>query len=137
MSFETQAIYEPLKKLFGFNKNKPQSIDVCTDLLHHYLFANRIITSEEFKKALLNQTFFDFDNDTFNIVYKNTSRIFWEIDDKNVFEKLIESKNFDEKIEIVSMHQTISGKFLVIFKYKRGNVFEDLNSKLKIHTNFS
>lgn len=137
MSFETQAIYEPLKKLFGFNKNKPQSIDVCTDLLHHYLFANRIITSEEFKKALLNQTFFDFDNDTFNLVYKNSNRIFREINDKKVFEKLIESKNFDEKIDIISLQQSIHWNFLVVFKYKKWNVFEGFNSKLKIHTSWA
>ncbi|MEI6671940.1 MAG: hypothetical protein WCL02_00825 [bacterium] len=46
MSFETQAIYAPLKKLFGLYKNKAQSIDACTELLHHYLLANHITTTE-------------------------------------------------------------------------------------------
>lgn len=137
MSFETQAIYEPLKKLFGLNSNKPKSIDFSADLLHHYLLANHITTPEWFKEALLNQTFFDFDNDTFNLVYKNSNRIFREINDKKVFEKLIESKTFDEKIDIISFQQTIHGKFLAIFKYKKWNVFEWLKSKLKIHTSFS
>ena len=137
MSFETQAIYEPLNKLFGLHKNKPQSTIFCTDILHHYLVANHIITPEEFKEALLNQTFFDFDNDTFNLVYKNSNYIFREINDKKVFEKLIESKNFDEKIDVVSFQQTIHWEFLVVFKYKKWNIFEWLKSKLKIHTNFS
>ncbi|MEI6773792.1 MAG: hypothetical protein WCL18_03045 [bacterium] len=119
MSFETQAIYEPLKKLFGLHKRKSQSIAFCTDVLQHYLFGNRIITSEKFKEMLLNQTFFDFDNDTFNLVYKISNRIFWEINDKKVFEKLIESKNFDEKIEIISLQQTLHGNFLAVFKYKK------------------
>ncbi len=137
MSFETQAIYAPLKKLFGLYRNKAQSIVFCADLLHHYLSANRISNADELKETLLNQTFFDFDNDTFNLVYKNSSRIFWEINNKKVFEKLIESKKFDEKIDIVSLQQTVHWAFLAIFKYKKWNVFGWLNSKIKIHTNFS
>lgn len=137
MSFETQAIYEPLKKLFGGYQDTPPTIESCETTLHHYLHANRIKTPEGFKEALLNQAFFAFDNDTFNIVYKNTSRIFREIDNKKVFEKLVESKNFDDKIEVISIQQDSHGKFLAVFKYKRGNIFEDLGEKLKIHTNFS
>ena len=137
MSFETQAIYEPLKKLFGFNKKKPQSLAACKDLLHHYLSAHRITTSEELKETLLNQTFFDFDNDTFNLVYKNSNHIFRKIDNKKIFEKLIQSKNFDEKIDVISIQWSDDGKFSVIFKYKWWNVFEDLDSKFIIHTNFS
>ncbi|EKD25143.1 MAG: hypothetical protein ACD_80C00113G0011 [uncultured bacterium (gcode 4)] len=137
MSFETQAIYEPLKKLFGWYRNKPKSLEVCHELFHHYLIANRITTPEDIKEALLNQTFFDFDNDTFNLVYKNSNRIFWEINNKKVFKKLIESKNFDEKIDIISFQQDAHDNFLVVFKYKKWNVFEGFTSKLKIHTNFS
>lgn len=137
MSFETQAIYEPLKKLFGGYQDTPLTIEACETILHHYLHANHITTPTWLKEALLNQAFFSFDNDTFNIVYKNTNRIFRQIDDKKVFEKLVESKNFDEKIEVISIQQNGQGKFLAIFKYKRGNIFEDLDSKFKIHTNFS
>jgi len=137
MSFETQAIYEPLKKLFGWYRSKPKSLEICTELFHHYLKANHISTPEEIKETLLNQTFFDFDNDTFNLVYKNSDRIFWEINNKKVFEKLIESKNFDEKIDIISLQQDAHNNFLVVFKYKKWKVFEGLKSKLKIHTSFS
>jgi hypothetical protein len=76
MSFETQAIYEPLKKLLGFNKGKKKSIKDCEIILKHYLQANNIQTAKEFKETLLNQTFYDFDNDTFNLVYKNANRVF-------------------------------------------------------------
>lgn len=119
MSFETQAIYEPLKKLFGGYKNKPKSLEICSELFHNYLKANHISTPEDIKEVLLNQTFFDFDNDTFNLVYKNSNRIFWEINDKKVFEKLISSKNFDEKIDIVSLQQGAHNNFVAIFKYKK------------------
>lgn len=136
MSFETQAIYQPLKKLFNLT-NKTQSLDICSDLLHHYISANRITTPEEFKETLLNQTFFEFDNDTFNLVYKNSNRIFRKLNNKKVFEKLIESKGFDEKIEVISIQWTNDGTFSVIFKYKWWNVFEELDSKFAIHTNFS
>lgn len=137
MSFETQAIYEPLKKLFGWNKKKVQSLATYSDLLYYYLVANHITSAECFKETLLNQTFFDFDNDVFNLVYKNSNRIFWEIDNKKIFEKLIETESFDEKIDVISIQQYANGKFLAIFKYKKWNIFKGLKSKMKIHTNFS
>lgn len=137
MSFETQAIYEPLRKLFGFNKNKKKSIKECDSILKYYLLANKINTAQEFKEILLSQTFYDLDNDTFNLVYKNTNRIFWKIQDKKVFEKLINTKNFDEKIHVISIEQNMNWNFCAIIKYKEWNVFGNLNSKLKIHTSFS
>jgi len=67
---------------------------------------------------LLSQTFYDFDNDTFDLVYKNANRIFWKIQDKKVFEKLIETKNFDKKIEIISIEESIDKEFFATMKYK-------------------
>ena len=137
MSFETQAIYVPLRKLFWLHKDKHLSVVFCSDILHHYLSANKITSPEWLKEALLNQAFFDFDNDTFDLVYNNSNSIFREINSKSVFEDLIASKKFDEKIEVVSLQQTINGDFLAVFKYKQGNVFESFDGKIKIHTNFS
>jgi len=137
MSFETQAIYEPLRKLLGFNRNKKKCIKDCESTLKHYLLANKIKTEQEFKEILLSQTFYDFDNDTFDLVYKNANRIFRKIQNKKVFEKLIETKNFDEKIQVMSIKQNMNWEFCAIIKYKEGNVFDNLNSKLKMHTNFS
>jgi hypothetical protein len=131
MSFETQAIYEPLKKLFWLRSQKNSSIDIYTELLQHYISANRITSPHEFKETLLSQTFFDFDNDTFKLVYNNSDRIFREINNKEVFEKLIERKCFDEKIDIISFQQDTTWDFLVVFKYKKWEVLKDLivNSK--------
>lgn len=137
MSFETQAIYEPLRKLLGFNRNKKKCIKDCESTLKHYLLANKIKTEQEFKEILLSQTFYDFDNDTFDLVYKNANRIFRKIQNKKVFEKLIKTKNFDEKIQVMSIKQNMNWEFCAIIKYKEGNVFDNLNSKLKMHTNFS
>lgn len=137
MSFETQAIYEPLKKLFKCEKNKESKIKFCKDTLKHYLSANKIWNAKDFKKELLNQTFFGIDSDTFNMIYKNTGSISRKIEDKDVFEKLIQTKWFDEKIEVINIEQDISWNFCAIFKYKEWNIFSDLESKLKIHTNFS
>lgn len=137
MSFETQAIYEPLRKLFGLNRGRKKSIKECDAILRHYLLANKIKTSKEFKETLLSQTFYDFDNDTFNLVYKNTNRIFWKIQDKKMFEKLIETKKFDEKIQVISISQTIDWEFCAIIKYKEWNIFGNIDSKFKIHSSFS
>lgn len=137
MSFETQAIYEPLKKLFGFNRNKKKSINECDIIIKHYLLANKINTEQEFKEALLSQTFYDFDNDTFDLVYKNTNRIFRKIQDKKVFEKLVDTKKFDERIQVISINQTMNWEFCAIIKYKEWNIFGNLNSKLTMHTDFS
>ena len=86
---------------------------------------------------LLSQTFYDFDNDTFDLVYKNANRIFRKIEDKKVFEKLIDTKNFDEKIQVISINQNMNWGFCAMIKYKEGNVFGNLNSKIKVHANFS
>jgi len=107
MSFETQAIYEPLRKLFGINKTPKKTIKDCEILLNHYLKANKIQNAKDFKEMLLSQTFYDFDNDTFDLVYKNASRLQREIQDKKVFQKLAETNSFDEKIQVISIEQNI------------------------------
>lgn len=135
MSFETQAIYEPLRKLFGINRKQKKSIKDCEIILNHYLTANKVQTPQDFKEQLLSQTFYDFDNDTFDLIYKNANRIFWKIEDKKVFEKLIETKNFDEKIDIISIQESIDWEFFATIKYKWWNIFKNLNGKLKIETN--
>lgn len=137
MSFETQAIYEPLKKLFKCEKYKKIEIKFCKETMEHYLLANNITNAKSFKKELLNQTFFGMDSDTFNMVYKNTWSISWEIQDKEVFEKLIKTKDFDKKIEVLKIEQDTSWNFCAVFKYKEWNIFSELESKLKIHNNFS
>lgn len=137
MSFETQAIYEPLRKLLGFNRNKKNSIKDCEIILWHYLFANKINNAKEFKEALLNQTFYDFDNDTFNLVYKNASRIFWKIQDKDVFEKLVEAEHFDDKINVISIDQDTNWNFCAVIKYRQWNVFGNLKTKMTVHTSSS
>jgi len=134
MSFETQAIYEPLKKLFS-HKKKFEKINYYEEILKHYLSANKIKTASQFKEALMNQTFFGLDNDTFDLVYKNTETIIWKIQDKKVFEKLIETKDFDEKVEIISIEESIDWIFFATIKYKWWDVFKNFNSKLEIDTN--
>ncbi len=134
MSFETQAIYEPLRKLFWFNRGKKKSVKECEDILKHYLIANKINTAQEFKEMLLSQTFYDFDNDTFDLVYKNANRIFRKIQDKKVFENLIEMKKFDEKIDVISIEESIDWNFSVVMKYKWWNVFKNITWKFEIWT---
>jgi len=134
MSFETQAIYEPLRKLFGINRKQKKSIKDCEIILNHYLTANKIQTAKDFKEQLLSQTFYDFDNDTFDLIYKNANRIFWKIQDKKVFEKLIETKNFDEKIEVISIEKNTNWYFSVIMRYIWWNIFDNIKGKFKIHT---
>lgn len=133
MSFETQAIYEPLRKLLWFNRKK-KSIKECEIILKNYLYTNKINNPQEFKEALLSQTFYEFDNDTFNLIYKNAYRVFWKIQDKKVFEKLVNTKKFDDKIQVISIDQNMNWSFCAIIKYKQWNVFGNFKSKLKFYT---
>jgi hypothetical protein len=46
------------------------------------------------------------DNDTFDLIYKNTSNIVWSLNDKEAYQKLTESKKFNEKVSVISLQET-------------------------------
>jgi len=89
-SFESQALYLPLIQILHF-KEKNNSIEKSQKYLDLFLEKNKIKNIKELKNKLLNTCFHNFSDDIFNIVYNNSNNVVWEIEDKKVFESLIDS----------------------------------------------
>jgi GTP pyrophosphokinase len=117
MSFETQAIYEPLKKIFDCDQDP--DIQICKTSLKNFLKQHNIQTAQKLQETLYKQSLYDIDRDTFDIVYKHTDTIVWKIEDKEMYLKLVNTKDFDEKVEVISIEQDLDGKFCSTFKYKK------------------
>ncbi len=135
MAFETQAIYRPLQKVLECN-------DFYTPIperwkkLKVFLKKHKITNESNFKETLYNQTFSNFDDEIFNMVYAHTTSVTWKIEDKEMYIKFIETEDFDEKVEVLSLEQDSEGKFKCIFRYRKWQVYDGKNWKFTIENNF-
>lgn len=120
-SFETQALYNPLKKIIWLN-NKKFVYSEIWNRFTNYIKKNKIYNVEDLKMNLYKITFDDIDSYNFELFYHNSNNIVWKIEDKKMFENLIENNYFDSKIEIISFTQTVNWKFSCLFKYKEGKI---------------
>jgi len=123
-SFESQALYLPLMNILKFNE-KWISIESSQKYFKSYLEKNSIKNSKDLKKHLLNTCFHDFSENIFDIVYNNSSNVVWEIEDKKVFDSLVESGWFDtESVDIKKIESDWKTKFKVFFIYNSGSTFD-------------
>ena len=132
MTFETQAIYEPLKEILYCN---PQDIciDKATTALHTYILEQQIDSAASFKQNLFGQMYHNFDSETFNLAYQNTDTIIWEVEDKERFEELLTNEVFKEYIQIDSL-RTDWTNFKAKFNFKKWYLITKRpTSKFKIY----
>ena len=120
-SFETQALYNPLKKIIWLDDKKFSYLDIW-NRFSSYLKKNNIKNVEDLKLNLYKDTFEDLDSYNFQLFYYNSNNIVWKIEDKKIFSKLIKNNYFDSKIDIISLRQDINGTFSCLFKYKEGKI---------------
>jgi len=136
MAFETQAIFEPLKKILGYNYSS--SLNDVSNNFTSFLKENNIEYNRnkfmDLKKILYKDAFSNFSEESYKIVYGNASHIVWQVEGWEMFDKLCESDLFKDKIEILEVKS--DGEFVVAdFKFKEGVVFDSKNKlKLKIST---
>ncbi len=123
-SFETQAVYSPLKKILRIDQKDFVLKDVCS-LLSNYMKKNKLKTVDDLKISLYKNTFKDIDNYNFELFYYNSDNIVWKIEDKKMFERLIENNYFDSKTEIISLTQDDRWNFTCLFKYIEWKVSPD------------
>lgn len=119
MTFETQAIYVPLKELLHYEKDC--TIPERQTYLDEYIQKNNIHTATEFKHTLYNETFEDFDDETFDLVYGNSNKIVWRIEDKERFEKLLSLEWFTNHITIINL-RTDGKNFKASFQFTKGQL---------------
>lgn len=121
MTFETQAIYQPLREILS---HKDFDIEQITQQFQGYLHKHKLLSVADLKHDLFNQTFYNFDHNTYLLAYKNTNAIVWQSEDKQWFEKLVSSPRFNSCIDIVSM-RTDGERFFARFVFKSGVVLTE------------
>ena len=122
-SFETQALYNPLRKILRVDEPNFVLKDVCK-LVSLYLKDNNIKNADDLKSNLYNITFQDIDSDSFEAFYYVSDSIVCKIEDKKLLEELMCYEAFDDNIEVISIKQTSSWEFSCLFKYKKWQVFD-------------
>lgn len=132
MTFETQAIYEPLKNLMKCN-----NIRGCSSNLKQVLLEVKIKTPKDFKVYLFSKTFENFDNDTFSLAYDNTNKIAWQIDNLSLFKSLISQSAFENNINIIDLQTDWENFRATFFLVNWFNVKFDKEVKLSTYNYIS
>ncbi|MDD3284694.1 MAG: HD domain-containing protein [Patescibacteria group bacterium] len=129
MSFETQAIYYPLHKILQINKEL--TLKETGKIFNAFLLNNNIKDENQLKDYLLKDCFFEISNYMYNMIYKNSDRVIWTIEDKSFYSDLCNDKNFYNTISLLSLWS--DGKnFRAAFSFKKGIIPNNINTKFKI-----
>ena len=125
MAFETQAIYYPLKKICLEGK----SIKEIEKNFKKFLVSKKIKTAKEIKEYLYGIFFKDFSKDLYSLVYENSDKIVWEVEDFSWLEKLVKISEFNKCTDIKTMRSEQGGYFSATFVFKHGCI---INSRGKL-----
>ena len=121
MAFETQAIFEPLKKILKYNKK--QKIKEIENNFQKYLIENNFSSPKDVKKNLHNMSFKDLSHEMFELVYNNSDRVVWEIENKQYLKELSKDKKIEEHVNIEYMW-TDGKKFKASFTFDKGFILD-------------
>ena len=126
-SFESQSLYIPLMHILWFNEKKCLDISECSTLFQNYLKENNLTGYKQIKNYLLNICFKDFNEELFDVVYRNPKAVVWELEDKNLFKELLIKGFFDtDDVELVSLNWDTKWLFKAIFKLHWWNSYSNL-----------
>ena len=129
MAFETQAIFEPLKKILSFDK--PLSLEETQKKLMNTLKRNKINSPSEFKTFLYKKSFKNINHETFNMIYRNSASIIWRIEGIDMYKRLCTTRAFKNKIQILSVKS--NGEWLTAdFKFKSGVITNSKKIKMSL-----
>ncbi|MCB9798360.1 HD domain-containing protein [Candidatus Nomurabacteria bacterium] len=122
MAFETQAVYIPLRKILSYESD-PNLVDAARDLAS-YMHERGLTTPAELKQHLMNESFDNFDNDMFGLVYNDTKSIVWKITDLETYRKICNTDSLSGLIRFLS----VAGNkhwFEASFYFLRGGVIDE------------
>lgn len=115
VSFETQAIYKPLEFLFV-----KDSIENVQEKFSLFLKKNFILDVFSFKECLYSQSFSGKGEEDFPILYHNSDKVIWRIEDKNLYLALCRNnKAFEKNHELVRMKEDTDGMFFVEIQFTK------------------
>ena len=132
MSFETQAIYFPVREIL--KTGKTDSIAEIESVFKKFLEDNKIENENEFKDFLFQKSYLDFNKHIYDIVYKNSDKIIWTVSDVDFCRKLCQNDGFDISSRNVCFHYD-GRNFRADFIFKKGFVIEKQEAKFEL-TNF-
>lgn len=115
MAFETQAVYEPLRELFGMAARRP-SVGECREKFLAWLAREKIATAAQAKEALFSTFFGGLGKDGLETVMRRASGVQWRVADRSAFLCLFEGEAWKGKLEIVSMSISGAGAFECLFR---------------------
>jgi len=124
MSFESQAIYIPLKDSIKF-ENHPKPLSSYIASLNAFCQTNAITDASSFKTCLMNVMYKDFDDETYLFTYSHSHRVCWTIENKELFYSMIEDEWFANAITIKRMEQIHNWPFFVEFLFVQAMIGND------------
>ena len=132
MSFETQAIYEPLKKILSYND--PVSLRETAERHATFTAAYKLHTPLQLREHLFKETFENIDRDSYPVVYAHPESIVWRVDGMKMYLSLVYNKIFENRIEFVLIRATAGSDDDVqaFFKFKTGAVAKDGTVKMNL-----
>lgn len=135
MAFETQAIFEPLKNVLGFDEDL--NLEEVEKRLNVFLEENKILKKDflsikKLKKYLYSKSFDKLDDSSFLFVYNNSSNVIWRVESLSMFKRLCKLDSLKNKIDLVCMSS--NGRWIHIdFRFLKGLVSNNKNDlKMKI-----
>ena len=122
LAFETQAVYQPLKDILKIGLLG--GVEAKRELFSDFLSVSGVKGPRELKEYLVSTFFHGFDYETFDVAYRNTGNIVWNINDKAVYRRMLENPEFERKIDVISLQMLMDGAFCCSFRFKGGEVFD-------------
>lgn len=123
MTFETQAIFQPLKNILRYESGL--SLVETNLLFEKFVKYVKIDDSlqgiDKLKKILYEESFKDFNTSLFNVVYDNSSVVVWKVEGWDMYDKLCMQDGFKGKVEILKVESN-GNNVSVDFKFKSGMI---------------
>lgn len=122
ISFETQAIFSPLRELLGYDRSGVSVDDIANNFME-FVDNNGLVTPFSLQQHLLHTTFQEFNRETFRQVYSFSDKIVWEIHDMDKYAQLCHNENFEKTVQVLSL-STDGTNFRVTFRFKGAHIID-------------
>ncbi len=116
ISFETQAVYEPLKRILSYDH--PVSLQESLKKFTAFIAENKLSDFVALKEHLFNETFERIDNDLYPTIYENTDSVVWKTYGMNMYMFLSNSPIFTNKIDFTLVTASCREDVEAFFKFK-------------------
>lgn len=101
ISFETQAIYEPLKRIVSFKTET--DLDKAEKMCRDFFSKNGASNYLDRKNFLMKQTFMGLSDSLFALIQEEAENVVWSLNDYDLFVKLTEIDYISDKISLIKL----------------------------------